>query len=128
MSISHVNGAAAPAIMSGASASMPPQQKMTNLFDQIDQSQSGTITRSQFSQAFQTMNPPKVFQQAGQDAVWGRLDPNGSGQVSQQDFVGAMKSLMSELRQPGGMSGAQTASAAAQQLSALGKGSVDIDA
>jgi hypothetical protein len=123
-------GAAMPPAMSGASAMASPQQKMTNLFNQIDSAGSGAITQAQFNQAFQSMNPPAVFQAAGSQTVWQQLDPSGSGQVSQQDFVNGMKGLMSELRQgtTAGNTGsaAQTASAATQALNSLGQTSINI--
>lgn len=125
MTVSSVHAAASGSMMSGASAMAPPQQKMSNLFSQIDSSNSGTITQDQFNQAFQTLNPPDAFTSAGADAVWNKLDPSGSGQVSQSDFVNGMKSLMVQLRQPGADTGAQTAAAATQSLNTLG-GSVNI--
>lgn len=111
--------------MSGASMSAPPQEKMGNLFSQIDAAGAGAINQAQFAQAFQTMSPPAVFQQAGADTVWNRLDPTGSGQVSQSDFVSTMKGLMVELRQGSSSSssataGAQTASSATDSLNLLG--------
>ncbi len=84
--------------MSGASYGAPPQQKMSNLFNSIDTSGSGSITQSQFEQAFQTKNPPAVFQQQGAAAVFAALDPNGTGSVSKQDFVSTMSGLMASLR------------------------------
>lgn len=98
MNISGISGGAAPMVMSGASASMPPQQKMTNLYQQIDTGGSGSITKSQLENAFQTLNPPAVFQRAGVDAVYNQLDPNGTGSVSKADFVSGMKSMMVSLR------------------------------
>jgi Ca2+-binding EF-hand superfamily protein len=88
--------------VSGASGSWtaPPQQKMSDLFSKIDTAQSGTISQSQFSQAFDSLKPPAAFQAAGKTAVWSALDPNGSGQVSKSDFVSTMKSLMVQLRNP----------------------------
>jgi hypothetical protein len=59
--------------VSGASYGAPPQQKMSNLFDAIDATGSGSITQAQFEQAFQTQNPPGVFQQQGADAICGTL-------------------------------------------------------
>jgi hypothetical protein len=44
-----------PMMMSGASSRMPASTKMSSLFDQIDASGSGSITQSQFDQAFQTL-------------------------------------------------------------------------
>lgn len=85
-------------IWSGASPAMSPTQKMSDLFDQIDSSGSGSISQSQFTQAFQTMNPPASFQSAGVSSVWAQLDPNGSGSVSRQDFTNGMTVLMQQLR------------------------------
>ena len=109
----------------------PPQQKMTNLYNQIDTTGAGSITQAQFTQAFQTMQPPAAFQAAGASAVWNQLDPSGSGQVTHQDFVSGMKSLMVQLRQ-GGSGGAtdpsQTATSATQALNALGNQAINITA
>lgn len=97
-SVSAVGGGM-PQVSSGASMRMSPAQKMSALFDKIDTSGSGTITKAQFEQAFQNMNPPKGVQQMGADSVWAKLDPNGTGSVSKQDFVSSMTSLMSQVRQ-----------------------------
>lgn len=99
MAISGMGSAGGTQAMSGASMPKPPAQKMANLFDSIDTSGSGTITKAQFEQAFQSQNPPKAFQQAGADAVWAKLDPNGTGSISKQDFVSGMTQQMSQLRQ-----------------------------
>jgi hypothetical protein len=56
--------------VSGASNGAPPQQEMSNLFDSIDTGGSGSITQSQFEQAFQTKKPPAVFQKEGVDAIF----------------------------------------------------------
>jgi hypothetical protein len=92
-------GGGMPQVWSGASMRMPPAQKMATLFDKIDAAGSGSITKAQFEQAFQSMSPPKGFQQLGADAIWAKLDPNGSGSVSKQDFVGNMTGIMSQIRQ-----------------------------
>jgi len=98
MSIAAVGAPVILSVISGASGSMPPSQKMSNLFDAIDTSGTGSISESQFSQAFQTLNPPAVFQAQGANAIWNALDPSGTGSVSKQDFVSTMKSLMVSLR------------------------------
>lgn len=72
---------------------------MSNLFEAMDTSGSGSINKSQLADAFKTQNPPTVFQNAGVDAVYSALDPNNNGSVSKQDFVSGMKSLMVSLRQ-----------------------------
>jgi len=111
-------------IWSGASAPMSPDQKMTNLFDQIDTSGSGSISQSQFDQAFQQLNPPASFQAAGADAVWSKLDPTGSGTVSKQDFVKGMTEMMKQLRgahhHHHSAQGAQSAAQGTSLLDALG--------
>jgi hypothetical protein len=98
MSIAAVGGPSSLGIVSGASGAMPPNQKMTSLFNSIDTSGSGSITQAQFNQAFQTLNPPAVFKAQGADAIWNSLDPQGTGSVSKQNFVNAMKDLMVKLR------------------------------
>ena len=114
MDISGVSAAGGMHAVSGASSSGPPQQKMTDLFNSIDTSGSGSITRAQFDQAFQSKNPPSVFQKQGADAIFAALDPNGTGSVSKQDFVATMSKLMASLRAdngaPSGSPSSQSAS------------------
>lgn len=98
MDVSGASAASGLHAVSGASSSGPPQQKMSNLFDSIDTAGSGTITQSQFQQAFQTQNPPAVFQKQGADAIFSALDPSGTGSVSKQDFVSTMSKMMVSLR------------------------------
>jgi hypothetical protein len=113
--------------VSGASYGSP-QQKATSLYNSIDTSGSGSITQQQFDQAFQTQNPPAVFQQQGADAIFAALDPNGSGSVSKQDFIGGLSQLMVSLRADGGQSNApgpspsQTLSSSTTLLNAIGNG------
>jgi Ca2+-binding EF-hand superfamily protein len=98
MNIAGIASSSAIHAVSGASYGAPPQQKMSNLFDSIDTSGSGSITQAQFDQAFQTKNPPAVFQNQGADAIFASLDPSGTGSVSKQDFVSTMSGLMASLR------------------------------
>ena len=99
VSISGVGGSASQNMVSGASMQMPPQQKMSNLFNAIDASGAGSISESQFNQAFETLKPPAAFTAAGPSSVWNSLDPKHSGQVSRHDFVNGMKDLMAKLRE-----------------------------
>ena len=114
MDVTGVGAAGGMHAVSGASTSGPPQQKMSDLFDSIDTSGSGSITQSQFDQAFQSKNPPAVFQLQGADAIFAALDPNGTGSVSKQDFVSGMKQLMVSLR----ADDAASAGSSTSQLSA----------
>jgi hypothetical protein len=97
MDISGISSSSGLHAVSGASTRAPPQ-KMSNLFDSIDTSGSGSINQSQFEQAFQTNNPPAVFQNQGAQAIFASLDPNGTWSVSKQDFVSTMSGLMASLR------------------------------
>ncbi|HWX36827.1 MAG TPA: EF-hand domain-containing protein [Steroidobacteraceae bacterium] len=120
MNVSAVGANSGLNAVSGASYGVPPQQKMSNLFDSIDTSGSGSITQAQFQQAFQTQNPPAVFQKQGADAIFSALDPSGSGSVSKQDFVSTMSQLMVSLRTEGSaQSGSQASSSVAASLQSL---------
>jgi hypothetical protein len=118
MDVTGVGAAGGMHAVSGASTSGPPQQKMSDLFDSIDTSGSGSITQSQFDQAFQSKNPPAVFQQQGADAIFAALDPNGTGSVSKQDFVSGMKQLMVSLRADDAASAGSSASQPSASLAA----------
>jgi len=98
MKISGTVGSYSPQAMTGASARMPPAQKMASLFSKIDASGAGSITRSQFTQAFQTMKPTAGFRAMGADAVYQALNPGGAGTVSKQNFVQGMTQLMAQFR------------------------------
>jgi len=120
MNVSPVSANSGLHTISGASYGAPPQQKMSNLFDSIDTSGSGSITQAQFQQAFQTQNPPAVFQKQGSDAIFSALDPSGSGSVSKQDFVSTMSQLMVSLRAEGSaQSGSQASSSVAASIQSL---------
>jgi hypothetical protein len=77
-----------------ASASASPNQKISNLFQQIDSSGTGRITKAQFEQAFNKLNLPESVKGIGQDAAFSKLDPNGAGVVTKQEFIRGMESLM----------------------------------
>jgi hypothetical protein len=115
MNLSGIGSASGLNVVSGASNSAPPQQKMSSLFDSIDSAGSGTITQAQFEQAFQTKDPPAVFQKQGADATWAALDPSGSGTVSKQGFVSTMSNLMVSLRAEGATQGGSTSLSASLQ-------------
>ena len=123
MDVTGVGAAGGMHAVSGASSSGPPQQKMSDLFDSIDSSGSGSITKSQFDQALQSKNPPAVFQKQGADAIFAALDPNGTGSVSKQDFVSGMKQLMVSLRAndsaPAGSSTSQASASVAASVQSL---------
>jgi Ca2+-binding EF-hand superfamily protein len=63
-----------------------PIQQYQNLFNQIDTSGSGSITESELEQAVTSAGGTT---QAA-DALYSDLDPNNTGSVSEQQFVGAL--------------------------------------
>ena len=99
--ISGVGGSFAPQAMSGASMRSPPAQKMANLFSKIDTSNTGSISKAQFLNAFQSMKPAPGFKAMGADAVWSSLSTQSNGTVSKQSFVQGMTNLMSQFRSAG---------------------------
>lgn len=124
MDVTGLSGAASTHAMSGASRGAPPQQKMSNLFDSIDVAGSGSIDKAQFEQAFQSKNPPAVFQKQGVDAIFAALDPNNTGSVSKADFVSGMTGLMTALRAPAA-STPSTAGAASLETSLQSLNQID---
>ncbi|HEX5338471.1 MAG TPA: EF-hand domain-containing protein [Gallionella sp.] len=98
MSIGGVSSGLSMQAVSGASMRMPPAQKMSQLFQQIDTNNTGSISKEQFKAAFQNQNPPAGIRAMGADAVFSKLDPNNTGSVSKQDFVSGMKEVLSQSR------------------------------
>ncbi len=93
MTVGRAGVSPTPQVWSGASMQQSPTTRIGNLFDQIDTSGSGTITKAQFETAFASLNPPKGIKALGADAVWAKLDPSGSGKVTKQAFVDGMKAI-----------------------------------
>lgn len=85
---------AVPPSKSGGSGPVPLQQKLSNLFQQIDTAGKGSITKTQFEQAFNKLNPPAAAKAIGAEATFSKLDPGGTGSVSKQDFIKGMSALM----------------------------------
>ena len=116
--------ASAPSITSGASPAMSPNQKMGNLFDQIDSSGTGSITQNQLQQALTTQNPPAAFKALGADAIFSQLDFTGTGSVSKQGFISGMANVRDQIRSGANSAGspAQTIKDAGQTLDSLTNG------
>jgi hypothetical protein len=92
-----ISGVSAAGGSHAASGAISIQQRMSSLFDSIDTSGSGSITQLQFNQAFQARTPPAGLQQQGAHAIFAKLDPDGTGSVSKQDFVSGMSKLVASL-------------------------------
>jgi hypothetical protein len=84
--------------MTGASMRSSPAQKMSNLFSQIDTGNTGSISKAQFTQAFNALNPPSSFKA-----------------ITKQEFVSGMTQMMSEVRQQKHQAYAQQAAATPAQ-------------
>lgn len=107
----------------GSKPAVSPQQKIANLFQQIDTAGSGHITKAQFVQAFDKVAMPPAVKAAGAEAAFSKLDPTGSGSVSKQDFIKGMEALASYGVQSSKAAAAKTAApqAAASQAAAAPK-------
>lgn len=90
--------AAMPQVKSAASKPVSPQQKLSNLYQQIDTAGKGSITKVQFQLAFDKLNPPPAVKAMGAEAVFSKLDPSGSGSVSKQDFLKGMEAVMAQAK------------------------------
>ncbi|MBF0463290.1 MAG: EF-hand domain-containing protein [Magnetococcales bacterium] len=96
--IGSVTSGTMPQAVSGASKSTA---SLTQLFQQIDTGNTGSITKAQFEAAFQKMQGSSSTSSASSanpnataDAIWSKLDPNNTGSVSESNFVSGMQSVM----------------------------------
>ena len=94
--ISNMRAASIPKAASPQGTSASPQQKINNIFQQIDSSGTGRITKAQFEKAFNELSLPESIKGIGKDAAFSKLDPSGSGVVTKQDFIRGMQALMSQ--------------------------------
>lgn len=121
--VSGTTGSYSPQAVSGAGRHRTGMHRLADLFDKIDSGGTGSVTKAQFEQAFQTMNPPPGMQALGADAIFNQLDPNGTGSVSKQDFITGMAKLGSQVRAAGRqMAAAGSADASAATADAQGNG------
>ena len=91
--ISNLRTASSSAASSSGSVASS-QQKISSLFNQIDSSGSGHITKAQFEQAFNKLNLPSNVKGIGPEAAYSKLDPSGTGVVTKKDFIAGMETLM----------------------------------
>jgi Ca2+-binding EF-hand superfamily protein len=71
----------------GGGAANSPLQIAQNIFSKIDSNGDGAITQSELEQAVTAAGGDK----AGADALYAKLDPKGTGSVSEQQFVDALQ-------------------------------------
>jgi Ca2+-binding EF-hand superfamily protein len=71
----------------GGGAGNSPTQIAQNMFTQTDSNGDGAITQSELEQSVTAAGGDK----AGADALFAKLDPNGTGSVSEQQFINALQ-------------------------------------
>jgi hypothetical protein len=114
--ITNMRAASMPKVVSGGSSPVSAQQKISNMFNQIDSTGTGRITKEQFEQAFNKLNLPASVKGMGLEAAFSKLDPSGSGVVSKQDFIKGMESLMAKVGSAQHKEAAHEAKAAAGNM------------
>lgn len=94
--VSNNREAVMPQVKSPASKPASQQQLMSTMFQKIDKDGTGSVSKAQFTQAFESLNAPASIKAMGAETVFAKLDPTGTGKVSKQDFVKGMESLMAQ--------------------------------
>lgn len=94
--VSNNREAVMPQVKSPASKPASQQQLMSTMFQKIDKDGTGSVSKAQFTQAFESLNAPASVKAMGAETVFAKLDPTGTGKVSKQDFVKGMESLMAQ--------------------------------
>jgi hypothetical protein len=91
------HSAAYKAQIAAAGNSQPSvQQRLSNLFQQIDTAGTGRITNTQFEQSFSKLSLPKPVKDLGHEAILNKLDPAGKGVITKSDFIQKMELLMNQ--------------------------------
>ena len=78
----------------GANAPTATQQRLGNLFQQIDMYSTGSISKSQFEQAFNRINLPAPVKELGADAVLSKIAPDNAEIITKKEFVSGLESIM----------------------------------
>ena len=84
--------------VSGGAHAPTASQKMSSVFDKIDVSGTGSITRAQLAQKFKGLNLPEGIKALGPDAVFSALDQSKTGSVDKKKFSSGMIKLLSTLK------------------------------
>jgi len=85
-----------PQVSSAGSSTVSTQQRLGNLFQQIDTAGSGQITKAQFDQAFNNLSLPVSIKEMGKEAVYTKIDPNETGVVTKQEFIRGLEPYMNQ--------------------------------
>ena len=85
-----------PQVSSSGGSQTSPQQRLSNLFQQIDTAGTGRITKAQFEQAFSKLSLPTSGKEMGHEVVLSKLDPNGTGIITKPEFIQRMEPLINQ--------------------------------
>ena len=86
-----------PQIVSGASKRGSKSHGLSGLFQSMDTTGSGSISKSQLQSALQNLRLPSSVKSLGADAIFNKLDPNKTGSVSKQDFISGLRKILADL-------------------------------
>jgi len=95
-------GGISPHLISGAGKKMGANNIIAQMFQSMDSSGAGSISKSQFQSAFDSLNLPSKVKSLGADAIFNRLDPTGTGNVGRQDFITGIKTLYKQSQEQNG--------------------------
>ena len=85
-----------PQVAASGNSGVSSQQRLGNLFQQIDKAGTGRITKEQFDQAFNNLALPTSVKGMGKEALYKKLDANGTGIITKQDFIQGIETLMNQ--------------------------------
>jgi hypothetical protein len=97
---SNYNAAYKPQISLSGNTQASSQQKLNNLYQQIDTDGKGHITPTQFENSFSKLGLPANVKVMGSEAVLTKLDPNGTGVITKPEFFQRMESLINQKAAP----------------------------
>jgi Ca2+-binding EF-hand superfamily protein len=89
-----------PQVSLSGNSQLSSQQRLNNLFQQIDTTGKGHITKAQFEQAFNKLSLPAAVKDLGPEVVLNKLDPNGAGIITKPEFMQRMEPLMNQKAAP----------------------------
>ncbi len=96
-------------------------QKLNNLYQQIDTTGKGQITKVQFEQSFNKLSLPASVKDMGQEGVLKKLDPNGTGVITKPEFIQRMAPLINQKVAPAKEDSADLKSTAASDQTNTGE-------
>ena len=85
-----------PQVSSAGNSTVSPQQRLGNLFQQIDTAGTGHITKAQFDQAFNSLSLPVSIKEMGKEAAYKKIDSNETGTVTKQEFIRGLEPYMNQ--------------------------------